>query len=144
MAWELAALGRQFRNSLREFESNSTEVGRRLVGKSCLLPVAGILAWFAVVAPAIAAAQSGEFEIAQHGHAVGTASFQFTKTPDGFDSTSLVKVAMEGLDYALSKNEELSPANELEHVQLSATVNGEAVSVVAKPDAAQLLMNISA
>jgi hypothetical protein len=51
---------------------------------------------------------------------------------------------MEGLNYALSKNEELSSANELEDVQLSAAVNGEAVNVVVKPDAAQLLVNISA
>lgn len=88
--------------------------------------------------------RSASFEIAQHGHTVGTATFRVAKTPDGFDSTSLVKVAMQGLDYALSKNEELSAANELDHVQLNATVNGEAVNVVAKPDAAQVLMNISA
>lgn len=109
-----------------------------------MLPVLGVFAWFAAVAPAGAAAQSGSFEIAQHGHTVGTASFQLTKTANGFDSTSLVKVAMEGLNYALSKNEELSSANELEHVQLSATVNGEAVNVTVKPDTAQLLVNISA
>ena len=51
---------------------------------------------------------------------------------------------MEGLEYALSKNEELSAGNLLEHVQLNATVNGEAVNVIAKPDAAQFLLNISA
>jgi hypothetical protein len=51
---------------------------------------------------------------------------------------------MQGLDYSLSKSEELSTANQLDHVQLSAIVNGEAVNVVAKPDAAQLLINISA
>ena len=95
-------------------------------------------------APAQRGPESGSFEIAQHGHAVGTASFQFTATREGYDSTSLVKVAMEGLDYALSKTEQLSPANQLEHVQLSATVNGEAVNVVAAPDAAQWLVNISA
>ena len=89
-------------------------------------------------------AQSGSFEIAQNGQTVGSASFQFTATKDGYDSTSLVKVAMQGLDYALSKNEQLSAGNQLEHVVLSATVNGEAVSVVAAPDAAQLLLNISA
>ena len=89
-------------------------------------------------------AQSGSFEIAQNGQTVGSASFQFSATKDGYDSTSLVKVAMQGLDYALSKNEQLSAGNQLEHVVLSATVNGEAVSVVAAPDAAQLLLNISA
>jgi hypothetical protein len=87
---------------------------------------------------------SGSFEIAQNGHAVGTASFKLNATPKGFDSTSLVKVAMEGLDYALSKNEELTPGNEIEHIQLSAIVNGEAVSMVVKPDSTQILMNISA
>ena len=90
------------------------------------------------------AAQSGSFEIAQNGQAVGSASFQFTSTKDGYDSTSLVKVAMQGLDYALSKDEKLTAGNELKHVMLSATVNGEAVNVVAAPDATQLLLNISA
>jgi hypothetical protein len=88
--------------------------------------------------------ESGNFEIAQHGHTVGTANFRITKTTDGFDSTSLVKVQMEGLDFALSKNELLTADNQLSHVQLSATVNGEAVNLVGKPDAAQFLMNISA
>jgi hypothetical protein len=75
---------------------------------------------------------------------VGSASFQFTATKDGYDSTSLVKVTMQGLDYALSKNEQLSAGNQLKHVMLSATVNGEAVNVVVAPDAAQFLLNISA
>ncbi len=94
--------------------------------------------------PAVGASQSGNFEIAQNGQTVGSASFQFTATKDGYDSTSLVKVAMQGLDYALSKNEQLSAGNQLQHVVLSATVNGEAVNVVAAPDAAQLLLNVSA
>jgi hypothetical protein len=51
---------------------------------------------------------------------------------------------MQGLDYALSKTERLTAANQLSHVELSATVNGSAVTVVAAPDAAQLLVNISA
>jgi hypothetical protein len=98
----------------------------------------------AAVASPFISAQSASFVIAQHGHTVGTASFKFAATPQGFDSTSVVKVQMQGLDYALSKNEELAPGNQLAHVQLSATVNGEAVNVVAKPDAAQILINISA
>jgi hypothetical protein len=96
------------------------------------------------VAPTALWAQAGNFEITQDGQAVGTASFQFTATPQGYDSSSLVKVAMKGLDYALSKTEELSQANQLRHVLLSATVNGEAVTAVAEPDSAQLLLNISA
>jgi hypothetical protein len=75
---------------------------------------------------------------------VGTASFNFSATSDGYDSTSLVRVAMQGLDYSLSKTEILSAANELKHVQLSATVNGSAVNVTAAPDSAQLLLNVSA
>ena len=38
----------------------------------------------------------------------------------------------------------MSAGNQLKHVMLSATVNGEAVNVVAAPDAAQFLLNISA
>jgi hypothetical protein len=107
-------------------------------------PLAGILALALAQSAIDAQAQSGAFEIAQNGQTVGSASFQFTATKDGYDSTSVVKVAMQGLDYALSKNEQLSAANQLQHAILSATVNGEAVSVVAAPDAAQLLLNISA
>jgi len=138
----------------------------------CFLPVAGILALIALAVPLAAPAQSGvptngssfvgweagvptnrssfvgweagSFQVAQHGHTVGMASFQFTATKQGYDSTSLVRVNLQGLDYALSKTEQLSSANQLEHVLLSATVNGEAVNVVAAPDSAQLLLNISA
>jgi hypothetical protein len=88
--------------------------------------------------------ESASFQIAQHGHSVGEASFQFKATKDGYESTSLVKVAMQGLEYALSEEERLSRGNQLQHVQLNATVNGEAVNVVAAPDSAQLLLNISA
>jgi hypothetical protein len=104
-----------------------------------LFPLAALLA----LAPA-AFAQSGSFIVSQHGKAVGTASFNFTATPGGYDSTALVRVDLQGLNYALSKTERLSAANRLRHVQLSATVNGSAVHVVAAPDAAQILLNISA
>lgn len=90
------------------------------------------------------AAQTGSFEVSQLGHQVGTASFNFVANSTGYDSSSTVRVSMQGLDYALSKTEVLSTADELQHVQLSATVNGSAVYVTAAPDAAQLLMNISA
>jgi hypothetical protein len=119
---------------------------------------AGILALMVAALPATLSSQtevrhaqsptptteSGTFQIAQNGHAVGTASFRFKADQDGYESVSLVKVAMQGLDYALSKSEQLSRTNELEHVQLSAAVNGQAVTVAAAPNAAQLLMNISA
>src|SRR5580698_9775581 len=103
----------------------------------------GFAALLALVSATLPA-QSAQFEVAQNGHAVGTASFDFTAMDGGYDSSSLVRVAMQGLDYALSKSEELSAANELKHVELSATVNGSAVTAVCTPDAAQILLNISA
>jgi hypothetical protein len=109
-----------------------------------LFPLAGFFALILATLPLAARAQTGSFEIAQHGQAVGTASFQFTATKDGYDSTSVVKVATQGVDFALSKNEQLGPANQLEHVMVNATVNGEAVNVVVAPDSMQLLVNISA
>ena len=89
-------------------------------------------------------AQSGSFTIAQHGKPVGTATVTFTATPKGYDTTSVVRVAMQGLNYNLSKTEQLSSANHLRHVQLSATVNSSAVNITAAPDAAQFLLNVSA
>ncbi len=89
-------------------------------------------------------ARDASFTINQQSKAVGTASFRIAGDAAGYDVSSTVRVEMQGLNYALSKNEELSSASELKHVQLSATVNDQAVSVTAKPDAAQLLLNISA
>ena len=103
-----------------------------------LLPLVEILA----LIPSFA--QSGDFTISQHGQPVGTAAFQFTSTAQGYDSTSVVRIAMQGLNYALSKTERLSAINRLIHVQLSATVNNSAVTVTAAPDTAQILLNISA
>ena len=108
--------------------------------KLTLLPLAGFLA----LIPALASAQSGDFTVSQHGQPVGTATFTFTATAQGYDSTSVVRIAMQGLDFALSKTERLSPANRLTHVQLSATVNNSAVTVTGAPDSAQILLNISA
>jgi hypothetical protein len=116
------------------------------VRTSALFPLAGILA---LLAAPLGWAQSVSFTVAQRGHAVGTASYQFTSSAHGYESSSVVRVAMQGLDYALSKTERLSSANQLRRVQLSATVNGSAVTVVAEPDpaasaGAQILLNISA
>jgi hypothetical protein len=104
------------------------------------IPFAGLLAF---VLPA-ASAQSATFTVSQHGTKVGTASFDFAPSADGFRSSSLVRVKMQGLDYALSKSEELSTTRSLHHVQLSGTVNNSAVNVAAKPDGSQFLINISA
>jgi hypothetical protein len=107
-------------------------------------PFAGLLALVIAAAPGASTAQAASFTINQNGKAVGTASFQFTGTPNGYDSTALVRVAMQGLDYALSKTEKLTSSNQLRHVQLSAVVNNSAVTVTAAPDSAQFLVNISA
>jgi hypothetical protein len=109
-----------------------------------LLPLAAFLA----IAPA-ASAQSASFIVSQHGKAVGTASFSFTTSPSGYDSTAQVIINMKGLDYSLSKTERLSPANHLRHVQLSAAVNGSAVNISAAPEpksgqAPLFLLDISA
>jgi hypothetical protein len=103
-----------------------------------------LLTALALVPPAIASAQSGSFIIAQHGHSVGAATVTFIPNPNGYDTTTVIKVAMQGLNYDLSKSEQLTSANALKHVQLSATVNSSAVNITAAPDAAQLLLNISA
>jgi hypothetical protein len=109
-----------------------------------LIPCAGLVALVLLGAPVAAMAQSGSFDVSQNGKSVGTASFNFVSKPTGYDSTSIVHVDMQGLNYHLSKTEQLSPSNGLLHVQLSAIVNNSAVNVVAKPDAAQFLLNISA
>src|SRR5437762_13409220 len=109
-----------------------------------LIPSAGLLAFVSLLAPLAATAQSASFSVTQNGKPVGTAGYTFASNPNGFDSSSVVGVNMPGLSYQLSKNEELSPSNGLKHVQLSAIVNNSAVNVVAKPDASQFLLNISA
>jgi hypothetical protein len=138
------------------------------MSKFAVLPLAGILALIsAAVSPTAAqlttqrigakphpgvaaansgavAAQSAAFAVSQLGHAVGTAEFRFSATAAGVDSTSTVRISMQGLDYALSKTEVLDEANHIQHVVLSATVNGQAVNVTGKPDASLFLLNISA
>lgn len=109
-------------------------------------------AWFAVVtvlAPiwcqsSQARAQTATFTVSQNRQPVGTASFQITARAGGYDSSSSVKVNMQGLEYALSKTEQLDGSLHVQHVVLSGVVNGSAVNIVGKPDAASFLLNISA
>jgi hypothetical protein len=101
-------------------------------------------ALLALVLPLSASGQSGTFTISQLGKQVGTASFKIVSTSGGYDSSSTVRLSMKGLEYAFSKTEQLTASNELQHGQLSATVNGSAVNVVAAPDGANMLLNISA
>lgn len=98
----------------------------------------------AALAVLSAGAQSASFIVAQNGKPVGSADVTFTSTPKGYDTSSVVRVAMEGLNYSISKTEHLTAADHLIHVQLSATVNNSAVNITAAPDSAQLLLNVSA
>jgi hypothetical protein len=116
----------------------------RLMRNFVLLSFAAVLA----LAPA-ASAQSGNFTVAQHGKPVGTASFNFTAGPAGYDSEAQVSIKMDGLDYTLAKTERLSLANHLRHAQLNASVNSKAVNVTAAPapktdPTPGLLLNITA
>jgi len=103
-------------------------------------------ALFAVLSilPLHAVGQSGSFIISQHGHSVGIATVTSAGTPVGLDTTTVIKVSMQGLNYNLSKTEQLTPANRLKHAQLSATVNSSAVNVTVGTNAAQVLLNTSA
>lgn len=118
---------------------------KTLVRTLLLIPSTGIVALILFAASPMVLAQSASFTVSQNGKQVGTASFTFASEAGGVSSASLVRVEMQGLNYAFSKTEKLSPANALLHVQLSAVINNSAVNVIAKPDAAQLLLlNISA
>ena len=111
-----------------------------------LIPFVGFFAFVLLAAPRgwAQSADSADLAISLNGKPIGNANFSVTSKPGGYDSTSVVRVDMQGLHYALSKNEELSPSHGLVHVQLSAIINGSAVNVVAGPDASQFLMNTSA
>ena len=117
---------------------------KRRVTILTLLPLIGLLACGPDSASMAEAAQSGAFTITQRNLNVGTANYQFTRTHEGYNSSSLVKLSMKGLEYALSKSEQLSAAQGLQHAQISATVNNQAVTVTAAPDSAQMLLNMSA
>jgi hypothetical protein len=96
------------------------------------------------IVPGAAHGQSATFAVSQNGHPVGTAGFKLAQDQAGIQSTSSVSVKMQGLDYALSKTEQLDAARHLKHVLLSGTVNGSAANVIGKPDGGQFLLNISA
>jgi hypothetical protein len=103
-----------------------------------------LAALFAVVRSPAARAQSGSFQIALHGHSVGVASYRVTGTSQGYNSTSLVRVTMKGLNYDMSKSERLTSASHLVHVQLSATVNGSAATATALPEGGHIVLSMSA
>lgn len=97
-----------------------------------------------VLGCAAAAAQEAAFTVNQRGQQVGTASYRLKPSKDGFESTALVHVSMQGLNYALSKNEELTAAHQFAHVQLSAIVNDSAVTVTGTVEGQKLALEIAA
>ena len=97
----------------------------------------------AALAPAIVSAQSASYILSQNGKPVGTASCRFTPAATGIESTSIVRVNMQGLNYSLSKTEQLSAAHQLLLAQLSASVNSSAVTVNAAPNAGQTVIDTS-
>lgn len=108
--------------------------------KFAVIPVLALL----LPAAAPAFGQSASFIVSQHGHSVGTATVTFSATSAGYDTTTIIKVSMQGLNYNLSKTQQLTSADRLQHAQLSATVNGSAVNVTVAPNATQYLVNTSA
>jgi hypothetical protein len=117
---------------------------KTLRGNPVSLPLVALLALVLPRVSFAAEVQDASFIVSQHGKSVGTANYRFKPTPEGYDSTSLVRVSMQGLNYSFSKTEQLTSSNQLRRVLLSAIVNNSAVNVTAAPDAAQLLLNISA
>jgi len=120
---------------------------RNRLHKSAWLYLVALLALVSAVTSPVAAQSgidAGSFTISQLGHQVGAAEFHLAPTPAGLDSTATVRVSMQGLEYALSKTEQLDSSSHIQHVLLSATVNGSAVNVTGKPDATNFLLNISA
>ena len=111
------------------------------VSKFAFASLAGLLGLFTAVASA--QTQNGDFIVAQHGSTVGSAKYKISPSSNGYDSTSVVRVSMQDLNYTLSKTEQLTKGNHLSQVQLSASVNGTAVNITGAPDAAQFLLNIS-
>ena len=108
--------------------------------KLALLPLAGLIALNSL--PAVA--QTGSFEVSQNRTVVGSVTFNVKATANGYDSSSVVRISMQGLNYSLSKTEALDSANRPRHIQLSGIVNGSAVNITGKPDNGQFLLNISA
>lgn len=106
--------------------------------------LAGFLALGSFALVPVASAQAGAFEILLNGKRVGSATCHFTAGAQGYNSTSIVQVSMPGLDYSLSKTEELSSSDELKRVLLNGVVNREAVSIVVAPDSNQIVLDISA
>lgn len=116
------------------------EAMRKLLIVILLCLAAGAVGWVALSGHA----QSAAYLVSENGHRVGSASYEIKTHLGGIDSSSLVKVQMQGVDYSISRTAQLDKAYSVQHVILSGVLNGEAVSVVGKPDGGEFLLNISA
>ncbi len=132
------------RNSFPDPVSNSLRAMKNSIPKFAFASLAGLFVLFATTVLAQNTAREGTFIVAQHGSTVGSASYNFSPTSDGYDSTSKVHVSMEGLKYEISKTQQLTQDARLKHVELSAKVNDTAVNITGDPQAAQFMLNISA
>ena len=81
---------RNYRRENRVYKSVRMQARMR---QFAVLPFAALLSFLP------AAAQSGHFMIAQHGKAVGDATVTFSADAKGYDTTTVVHVAMKVLDY---------------------------------------------
>jgi len=90
----------------------------------------GFLLLLAVV-PANLGAETASFQLMYQGKAIGTAGYRLTATQAGVYSESNVKAMAQGLQYSISKSEQLTAAHVLLHADLSAVVNDQAVHVTA-------------
>ncbi|WP_420238537.1 hypothetical protein ACOBR2_02725 [Telmatobacter bradus] len=106
------------------------------------LRILSILA--ALASPALLVAQSASFQLVFHGQKAGSASYRISPTQSGFDSKTMIRVSTPGIDYALSKTEQLTPARQLVHADLNAVVNQQAVHVIAATEDATLHLKVSA
>lgn len=105
-----------------------------------------ILGWMGLAGLMLpmAGAQSASFVVSQHGQKVGTVSYRQVESAAGVASNSLIKVHMEGLDYDLSKSEELTAGHHLRHAEINAAVNGSAVNMGVDVDSTGVVLKMAA
>lgn len=107
------------------------------------LSVLFLVSLFALV-PSAVSAQSGSFDVALRGKSVGIASFRIVPHNTGLLSESTLRVSTKGIDYALSKSEQLSATHQFHQAELNAAVNGSAVHLLATSEGNQLHLAIAA
>lgn len=108
---------------------------RTLIASAALLIVLG--------SPAVPA-QTAQFIVALRGQQVGQAVYRITARGSVLHSQSTVQLSSTGVDYSLSKNEELSQTHQFQSADLNAVVNGTAVHLVTSAAQSGVEMKVSA